>query len=187
MILKGIKKYFRERSFMRDKDLVTRSKKVVNFSEAKSISIIYDASNEKEHHNVLNFGRKLQLQGKSVRALGYVGYKIIPHYCNPTLTWDFFTLKEINWFGRPDSVHIRDFLKVDTDILIYLDQNNNESLHYIAGISRAKFKSGLFNEEHSDTFDLMIQLQEKVDVNVLIEQIVTYLTMINKKNNEPEQ
>lgn len=186
-MLGKIIQYAWRRSFLREKDLIIRNKNVVNFDDAKSISIIYNASDEHEHHKVLNFGRKLQQQGKSVRAIAYIGYNRLPHYCNPTLTWDFFTLKEINWFKRPDSIHIRDFLKIETDILIYLDQDGLLPLEYIAGLSRAKFKAAPFNEKFKETFDLMIDIKEKINIEELVNQIVIYLKMINKKNYEPEK
>lgn len=183
-MLGKLKKYLWKRSFLRDKDLILRKKNVVNFDDAKSISIIYNASNEHEHHKVLSFARRLQQMNKSVRAIAYVGYNRLPHYCNPTLTWDFFTLKEINWFKRPDSIHIRDFLKVETDILIYLDQDGLLPLEYIAGLSRARFKAAAFNDKFKDTFDIMIDLKDKIEIEELMSQIVTYLKMINKKNYE---
>jgi len=186
-LLGKITEYLWWRSFNRDKDLIVRNKSVINYEDAKSISLVYNATSEQEHLDVLSFGRSLQQQGKLVRAIAYVGYRHLPHYCNPTLSWDFFTLKEVNWFKRPDSIHIREFLKVETDIMIYLDQDGLLPLEYIAGVARSKYKTGPYNEKFKDIFDLMIDIKEKVNVNDLIRQIVFYLKMINKKVDEIQQ
>ncbi len=183
LLLNNLKTYFWKRALLRDSVFILRNKCVINLGKANIISIVYDASEEHDHHKVINFARKLQVEGKTIRALGYVKYRHIPHYCNPTLSWDFFTIKEINWFNRPDSIHIRDFLKIEPDILIYLDQNNNPALQYIAGLSRAKFKVGPYSEKYKENFDLMIDINSKIPIDELIEYLVKYLKMINKEAN----
>ncbi len=153
--------------------------------DADNIGILYDASEEENYHVVYNFVRTLIEQQKKVKALGYVNETIIPHYCHPRLSFDYFTLKDLNWYKKPIGHFVKDFVSNEFDMVINLDVNNLNQLTYITGISAARFKVGRFNDGNKDSFDLMIDLKDPTNIEILLKEINHYLTILRPPDTGP--
>ena len=168
--------------FNRDHGKVMRQRAVYNLETAKTIGLLYDATDEKEYHTICEFVKSLQNDNKTVKALGYLNYNIIPHYCIPKLSFDYFIMKDISLFYIPNNTFIEDFLKNDFDLLIDLTTKDFFPIQYIAGMSKAKFKVGRDGVNHSNYFDFMLNVNESISLNEYISQICKYLTLLNKTN-----
>ena len=57
---------------------------------------------------------------KDVKALGFVNLKELTHHHMPMLQFDFFFLKDLNWYYKPQNYIIKNFVEKDYDILINL-------------------------------------------------------------------
>ena len=93
---------------------------------------------------------------------------------------DFFFLKELNWYYKPQNYIIKNFLEKEYDILINFCTSNCVPVKYLAGSSKAKFKVGKF-EKDLFIYDMMIDIK-KDNLSALITEIKHYLNLINKKN-----
>lgn len=178
--LEDIKHKIGQYVFQRDLKLNKRIKSVSNLDDSKSIGILFDATTKEliiEIKPLVDyfFGMK-----KEVKAFGYVNSKNFDECHIPKLQYDFFNLKDLNWYYKPQNDYIKNFVKKEYDILINLSDSNCIPIKYLVASSVARFKVGKF-EEGYDIYDLMIKLDKKEDSMArLISEIAKYLKIINK-------
>ena len=157
-----------------------RQREVHNLHTAQSIGILYDATEKEDMLKVSEFVNTLFQTKKDVKALGFVNLKELTHHHMPMLQFDFFFLKDLNWYYKPQNYIIKNFVEKDYDILINLCDSACIPIRYLAGKSQAKFKVGKY-EEDIDLYDMMIDVKENT-LSALIKEIHHYLTVINQKD-----
>ena len=166
--------------FKRDLKSNPRKREVHNLHTAQSIGILYDATKTEDMLKVSEFVNSLFQTKKDVKALGFVNLKELTHHHMPMLQFDFFFLKDLNWYYKPQNYIIKNFVEKDYDILINLCDSSCIPIKYLAGISQAKFKVGKYDKD-IDLFDMMIDVKENT-LSALIKEIQYYLTVINQKD-----
>ena len=97
-----------------------RKKEVCNLENAKSVGILYEATNEDQIQQIQPFVSYFFDLRKEVKALGYVNAKKLSYCHTPKLQYDFFYLKDLNWYKKPQNYIIDNFIKKEYDILINL-------------------------------------------------------------------
>ena len=165
--------------FKRDLKHNSRTRIVHSFHSAKSIGILYDATKQDDMLIVSEFVNELFKTNKDVKALGFVNKKELSLHHIPMLQFDFFFLKDLNWYYKPQNYIIKNFVDKDYDILINLCTSNCVPIKYLTGASIAKFKVGRQVEE-SFIYDLMINVKED-SLKILIKEVNHYLNIINQK------
>ena len=166
--------------FKRELKSNPRQREVNNLHTAQSIGILYDATEMEDMLKVSEFVNTLFQTKKDVKALGFVNLKELTHHHMPMLQFDFFFLKDLNWYYKPQNYIIKNFVEKDYDILINLCDSACIPIRYLAGKSQAKFKVGKY-EEDIDLYDMMIDVKENT-LSALIKEIHHYLTVINQKD-----
>ena len=166
--------------FKRELKFNPRQREVHNLHTAQSIGILYDATESEDMMKVSEFVNTLFKTKKDVKALGFVNLKELTHHHMPMLQFDFFFLKDLNWYYKPQNYIIKNFVEKDYDILINLCDSTCIPIKYLAGSSQAKFKVGKY-EENIDLYDMMIDVKENT-LSALIKEIHHYLTVINQKD-----
>jgi len=166
--------------FKRELKSNPRQREVHNLHSAQSIGILYDATEREDMLKVSEFVNALFQTKKDVKALGFVNLKELTHHHMPMLQFDFFFLKDLNWYYKPQNYIIKNFVEKDYDILINLCNSSCIPVKYLAGISQAKFKVGKY-EEDIDLYDMMIDIKENT-LSALIKEVHHYLTVINQKD-----
>ena len=165
--------------FLRELKNNKRLKSVSNLSDAKSIGILYDATNENQISEIKPFVDYFFNLKKDIKALGYVNDKQYTFCHTPKLQYDFFNRKDLNWYYKPQNYIIDNFIKKDYDILINLCDSSVIPIKYLVASSLAKFKIGIF-EENYQIYDFMISLNEDKSVVKLMSEIKHYIELINK-------
>jgi len=160
----------------------TRKKKPMHFNNVKTVGILYVVPSEKDFHHINDFVKYLQHNNKVVKALGYTNSPYVPHYCFPKLTYDYFSMKEVNWYGKPNSKFAIDFMKNNFDLLIDLNTSPLFTLNYIACLSVSGFKTGIFNDNNVQHYDLMFNVKDNISLEEYITHIKHYLLNINISN-----
>jgi len=178
-IRQGIGNYF----YKKDIAKVKRNRTILNLTDAKTIGIVYDASEEKLHNVVCDFVKYFQENMKIVKAIGYVNYPRLPHYCFPKLSFDYFTKKELNWYFKPGTQRVQDFINKEYDIVIDLSMQDNFPLQYIAGLSHGKFKVGRYGSKYSGIYDFMLNVDANITIDTFIKESIHYLSILNKNPN----
>jgi len=116
-----------------------------------------------------------------VEVLGYVNDKQVPDHYLLRTGFNFFCMKDLNWFQRPVRPFALDFSNRNFDILFDLTLEEKFPLKYLSGLSPAAYKIGIFKE--TGDHDLMIELQEEKTVPYLVEQVKHYLSLIHSKSH----
>lgn len=163
-----------------DQQLLKRNRMLFNLQDAKSIGIIFDASNKEDFELVKKYVNYLKEMRKKVKVIGFFSSKEVPALTYSKLEYDFFTSKQTNWYGKPSDVFIDNFIEEENDILIDLNIHEKFPLKYIAAICKAKFKVGKTIDDTHNIYDLMIQIDQPNSLKYFLRQVDTYLLMINK-------
>lgn len=151
-----------------------------SFEKAKTVGIIFDATNTDDYEIVKRYVVYLREHMKKVKVIGFFSTKEIPALTYSKLEYDFFSVKELNWLGKPESVIIKNFIDEEYDLLIDLNIHDHFALKYIAALSKSRFKVGKLDEDGIDIHDLMIDADNTQTVKYFLRQIDTYITMLNK-------
>ena len=151
----------------------TRVPVLCNINDAKSIGIIYNATEYVSFEIIRNLVKDLSQDARKVAVLGYVdSKKLIDHYLYRK-GFDFFSKNELNWYSRPVSPVVEEFIKEPFDLLINLSLEDYFPIRYITALSPARFKTGRFSPD--DVYlDLMIDIEkEKLIMKDLQKEIMT--------------
>ena len=168
--------YFLNRELKR----FSRNKKLINYRDIKNIGILYTLDSESTYNKVSVFVEKMRKDNKKLKALGFIKNKKISNKFLPKLSFDFFSENDLNWYKKLDNKYVKDFINKEFDLLINIDFDNIFPLKYITAKSKAYLKAGLFNEQNSKYFDLMIKMDKSKDLDEFFTQVIHYLSIINK-------
>ena len=167
------------------KDIV-KVKKPIKFSFAKvgTIGVLFDATTSEDLELVKRYIAYLKENRKKVKVIGYFNVRDIPQLTYSKLEFDFFSTKELNWFGKPTPAHVNNFMEEEFDLLIDFNIADHFPLKYIAALSKANFKVGKFNEADKETYDLMIDTDAGQTLKYFMQQIDIYMAMLNKNDDK---
>ncbi len=187
-VLKNIKLSLANRSLKQELKSIGHMRKAVqfNFDKIKTVGIVFDATSTEDYEIVKRYVVYLREHLKKVKVVGFFSSNKIPALTYSKLEYDFFSTKELNWMGTPNSVVIRNFINEEYDLLIDLNIHDHFALKYISALSKAAFKVGKFNENDRDIHDMMIDADNTKTVKYFLRQVDTYITMLNKKDKEAE-
>jgi len=162
-----------------------RQLKSVGFTDARSIGILYDSTNERNYDIIKRYVKELRdIYKKDVLALGYYDKKELPNDRFAKLGLDFFTRKALNWHYKPIAPIVKNFMSKDFDILIDLHTGNSIIFRYVAASTKAKFKIGKYSRIAAPFYDFMISINEAVTLSQFIEQVNHYLNLIRHESVE---
>ena len=166
--------------FLRELKHNKRIKSVCNLEDAKSIGILYEATSPEQILEIKPLVKYFFGLRKDVKAFGYVNSKKYDECHIPKLQYDFFNLKDLNWYYKPQNDYIKNFVQQEYDILINLSDSSCIPIKYLVASSLARFKVGQ-HEDGYEIYDLMIKLDKKEEsVKKLILEISKYLKVINR-------
>ena len=137
-----------------------RNTKVCTIASAKSIGILFDATEPASFEIIRDFVKRLENNKKEITILGYVNdKKLIDHYLYRK-GFDFFTKTNLNWYNKPENESIEQFISKPFDVLFNLSLRELFPLQYILALSKAKLKVGKFSPEQP-YLDLMIDIEKE--------------------------
>lgn len=171
----NIKFYFYKKKIAQQLNASTTQRVLTNLSDANSVGIIYDSSNAANDIVISKFSDSLRQQGKSVDVLTFV---------NDTKTNDkvgimLFNKKNINWISVPDGEMVEKFAAKKFDLLFACFTGENLPLEYIAAVSKAKWRVGVYSPIKTDYYDLMVKTEGQQDVSYFLQQATIFLNRIN--------
>jgi hypothetical protein len=109
---------------------------------------------------IKNFSKVLINKKIEVSALGYVhSKKLIDHYLYRK-GFDFITRNNLNWYYKPVSDTVSEFIEKPFDILINLSLEDYFPIQYIVALSSSSFKVGKYFEE-PNYMDFMIDIEKE--------------------------
>jgi hypothetical protein len=133
---------------------------VCNIDYAQHIGIIYNATENVSFEIIRNLVKDISHDSRKVTVLGYVdSKKLIDNYLYRK-GFDFFSKSELNWYSKPVSSVVEEFIKEPFDLLINLSLKDYYPIRYIVALSPASFKVGKFDV--NDLYlDFMIDIERE--------------------------
>lgn len=159
-----------------------REPKFYTFDNAKTIGILYDASNKNNHENVENFANMIAKMhpGIEIKVLGYLDNLEYAKSLPTSVRTDYFSAKDFSWSGGLLRGTALNFTKKRFDILFDLTVETTYQNHYVLLASRASYKVGRYIENDL-RYDLLIDIKNDATIEYLIMQINVYLNKIKVK------
>ncbi len=142
------------------------------YKKAASIGVIFTVEGRPKHDHIKNLIRKLEHDGKQVKALAYLP----PDQENYEFLFDFFTYREISVWGNITAASAVAFADTPFDFLLYLDATPNELILNVVAKSKAKCRIGKFWAEGEPFFEMMIE--SNGDAKSLIDELYKYTTAL---------
>ncbi len=151
----------------------------VPFESAKSVGVLFDATEQMQRDQVLPFIDSLKRKGKEVVTIGYFDSK------QDTNSYAFkaFNKNDINWMGKPKSDILKNYADQTFDFLICIYQGECLPIEYIAALSKAQMRVGPYTD-NTYCYDLIIDTTKNDSTKHFLKEVDFYL---NKINNRHEQ
>lgn len=153
-----------------------RAKQFIKLSEAKSVGIIFDATDRNEFEIIKKFIQQLKEITKGIHAIGFVDNKITPAYSYIKTDIDLFNKKELKGAYQPLSPYIKTFIETERDLLIDANVGNKLPLQYIAAASKARCKVGQHTAGNELFHDVLLNVGENNSLEFFLQQSLKYLT-----------
>ncbi len=160
---------YRTRSYLKKNKTPRYSEPYAN---AVSFGVIFTVQDRQKHDHIKNFIRQLEHDGKEVKALAYLP----PNQENYEFLFDFFTYREISFWGNITAESAIAFAETPFDFLIYLDTTPNELILNLIAKSKAKCRIGKYWENARPYFEMMIECYG--ESGALINELHKYTTAL---------
>ncbi len=148
---------------------------------ANTVGILYCGDNPDDVEFIKNYVQTLRNLGKQVKSLGFIHVKELPLGLNGSMMHQYYALKELNWYYKPSSQFIDNFVNDEFDILMDLGIPEQLPIMYITSMSKAKCKVGRYMEKYVDFYDVMIEAGENKKLDYVVKTTHDYMMVLNKK------
>lgn len=140
----------------------------IPYKQALSIGILFSVEDKLKHDAVKEFIRQLQLDGKKVSVLEFLPHK----KDNYEFMFDFFTVKDLSFWGKVTSPDADKFMDIPFDYLFCIDTTYNPLILHLLARSKAHCRIGKFSQQDHPFFELMIE--QNGSVKNLIDSMYKY-------------
>lgn len=155
-----------------------RNRKVTNIKQAKNVALIYTVG--KDDELIKKYIHHLKAYQINVHALGFYPKKELHNDLISKLGYDYFCIKDLNFYHAPKNALVENFIQKSFDILIDTSIIENKSIRFVSTLSKAMFKVGFAGLNYASNFDMAIQLPKGANCKELLKNLDTYLHLINK-------
>jgi hypothetical protein len=159
----------------------SRERSIMNVDTTKNIGILYCADDPIDVEWMKKYVHTLRDMGKQVKSLGFINVKDLPMGLNGSLQHHYFALKELNWYGKPSSEFIHNFVKDEFDVLFDFGMSSQLPIMFITSMSNAKCKVGRYIEKYVELYDVMIETDGNKKLEDVVKTTHDYMMLINKK------
>ncbi|MBP5189777.1 MAG: hypothetical protein J6X86_08640 [Bacteroidales bacterium] len=164
-----------------------RDKRIDNWEQIKTIGLIFTVGDVERWNLIHRFISAQESRGKEVHLIGFqeANYEI-NYIFSHTRTIICHEKEDLNFFGLPKDGVVDGFVKKHFDLIIDTTEQPDFFGKYITAMTDANLKVGYTNTESDrdegimEMYDMAIQGNDAMDFKNYIEQIVKYLTMIQK-------
>ncbi len=125
----------------------------IPYKKAATCGIIFSVEDKQKHKDVKEFIHKLEQDGKKVQVLEFLPAK----KDNYEFMFDFFTIKDLSFWGEITSTEVEKFSNMAFDYLFYIDNDPNPLILNVLARSKAHCRIGRFNDAARAYFELMIE------------------------------
>lgn len=170
-----LRNYFYQKNIAEKLTDAATKRVLTNLADAKSVGIVYNSTNPDNDIIITKFAEELRKQNKTVDIIGFVNDTKIDHKADIAV----FNKKNLTWTQTPNDERVESFASRNFDLLFAAFVEESKPLEYIARTSKAKWRVGVFDESKTDSYELMINLGGKNDLNYFLQQATYFLNKIN--------
>jgi hypothetical protein len=138
------------------------------YKQAQNIGLIFSVEDKAKHDEIKDFIKHLEQDGKHVKVMSFLPR----HKDNYEFMFDFFTERDLSFWGSITSPTATRFANTPFDFLYYLDTVPNPLILNLIAQSKARCRVGKFWEQGMKFFELMIETRD--GVKSLIEWMYKY-------------
>lgn len=138
------------------------------FVKAQSVGIVFTVEDRAKHDVVKDLIKKLEGEGKKVSVLAFLPEKKE----NFEFLFNYFTIKDISFWGKLQSNDALTFINTPFDFLYCLDETPNLMVLNILAHCKAKCRIGKYVEGNELFFEMMIE--SKNGVKSLMDAVLRY-------------
>ncbi len=142
------------------------------YKQISRIGIIFTVEDKSKHNAVKELIQQLERDGKKVQILEFLPEKKINH----EFKFDFFTAKDISFWGELTASNALQFAETPFDYLFYIDKESNPLVLHLLARSKAHCRVGKFHEAESPYFEMMIE--QNGTIEGLIESMYNYTSQM---------
>jgi len=140
----------------------------IPYQQALTVGILFSVEDKQKHEAIKDFIKLLEQDGKKVSVLEFLPKQ----KDNYEFKFDFFTIKDLSFWGKVNSPDADKFMEIPFDYLYCLDNASNPLIMHLLAKSKAKCRIGKFSREDQPFFELMIE--QNGSVKNLIESMYKY-------------
>ncbi|MBI1768197.1 MAG: hypothetical protein HYR67_07465 [Bacteroidetes bacterium] len=122
------------------------------YQQAHNVGVLFTVEDKQKHLDVKEFIHLLEQDGKKVQVLEYLPLRKE----NYEFKFDFFTIKDLTFWGNINSTQAQKFLETPFDYLFYIDKEPNPLALYLLAASKAHCRVGRFVDKDEPFFEMMI-------------------------------
>lgn len=123
------------------------------YKKANSIGIIFSVEDRQKHDDIKELVKQLELDGKQVKVLEFLP-KMKENY---EFLFDFFTIRDLNFWGAIVNTTVTGFSETPFDYLFYIDNDHNPLILNLLAQSKAHCRVGKHLEESEPFFEFMFE------------------------------
>lgn len=157
--------------FVKNTNKNRKTAKPIAIKEAKTIGILFEATNFASNEKILEFVHRLKSYRKQVELIGYIPKREF----GDKLLFEYFTNKNVSWLGKPNLPEIERFSKTKFDLLLNFQTHAKLPLEYIAVKTPAVFKVSFCPDIDIANYDLILISKENSDISNSIRNLENYL------------
>lgn len=142
------------------------------YKQAILIGLIFTVEDKQKHDDIKEFIKRLEHDGKQVKVMSFLPR----HKDNYEFLFDFFTEKDLSFWGNITSESAIHFSELPFDFLFCLDLTPNPHILNVLARSKAKCRVGKFWEDAQPYFEFM--LETKDGTRTLIDSVYRYVSKL---------
>ena len=148
------------------------SRSTVPYQQALNVGVVFTVEDKQKHDSIKEFIKKLENDGKKVQVIEFLP----EDRENYEFKFDFFSEKDLSFWGKITAENALRFSEKPFDFLFYIDINPNPFILYLLARGKARCRVGRSWEQGRSYFEFMI---ESINSNQsLIEGIYKYTTQL---------
>jgi hypothetical protein len=145
------------------------------YEKAVHFGLVFTMGDKNKHEDVKFLVKSLEKDGKKVNALAYLPKNTENH----EFMFNFFTIKDLGFWGTLESDSISQFISQKYDYLILLDLDIHPLTENILTRTKSHFRVGRYVEGKEYLFDLMLHSEPNDGQKKYFEQILHYIKLLN--------
>jgi hypothetical protein len=145
------------------------------YDEVKKVGIVFSIDGRDKHEIIKSFIKQLETDGKDVQVLAFLPKKKENH----EFLFDFFTEKDLTFWGNITSDKVNSFVNQPFDYLFYIDEDSDILLQNILAMSKAKCRVGKFDESNEKFCEMMIKVPGKGQLKQLTSEMYRYTKILS--------